>query len=394
MFNYASEREGILRLAPFELMGRMGALKEEGSLGIFLEEASRDCAMTAHVSYWEKWFTEDARREIDRAMRREDAADISDDVSLPLHLEEIYSGQELRTIFSSVGAIQLTFGCSKSCPRCGFDAVPDVREVFPFPLLRNMFKQFGPALTMYNRPERDRPILYWASEPSDYVWTDGKKLFTYKDVHVLAGRYAGYAPSITTREYVRRDWVRFLRKVKDKRLSVYGMSSKEAREVARAVMPAAKKNKKTEADFIEENLVGADQAHMNGIGRSFSFLQEDSRFGLSGIGCFNGLLLSPRGLYNLFQVPISHNFPQGQMVIPLERITETPVRIGDPLQQIMREKILFVDFTVIDKEAGFVKYAKPIVRCEDRFLELTLSGDYRVEGIERIDYVKTTGMIL
>jgi len=49
--------------------------------------------------------------------------DDADTTSLPLNLEKIYCQEDLKRIFSNVGAFQLTYGCSHGCPMCGIDAV-------------------------------------------------------------------------------------------------------------------------------------------------------------------------------------------------------------------------------------------------------------------------------
>jgi len=370
MLQFELVKEELLTLAPRQLSQRLRDMHNQGLLGTFLKEAAYDRALIAHLSYWEKWYWEPIRAQIDKAMCHSDE---HGETVLPLHLEQAYSTEQLNMIFSSLGAIQLSFGCSKNCPMCGIDAVPGVREQFPFPVLRSMFERYGKLLTSYNNPAR--PILYWASDPSDYQWDDGTTTYTYPDVHALARRYGKYTPHLTTKEYRRQDWVKFLKKHPDKRLSVHGATEEQAAVIRQAV---AHKTKKDEKEKERTRLVGIGKKHVTGIG--VSILRDHSHVGERGIGCFNGLLLTPRGLYNLFQVPISERFPQGHIVVPLERITDTPVAVGDSLMQILREKVLFVDF-IIDDDDKDKGYAEPILRWGGRHYSLKVGPDFCVMAV-------------
>jgi hypothetical protein len=368
-------KKELLNLAPRELSERLREMHNQNLLRTFLMEAVNDRALRAHLSYWEKWYGEPIRKLIDEIMSHSEE---SGEGSLPLHLEQIYSKEQLRIIFSSLGAIQLTFGCSKNCPMCGIDAVPGVREQFPYPVLRNMFESYGALLTSNNN--LSRPILYWASDPSDYQWSDGTQNYTYQDVHALARRFGKYTPHLTTKEYRREDWIKFLRKHPDKRLSVHGVTEEQAAAIRQAVVRKAKKDEGKEKE--RTRLVGIGVKQVTGIG--ISIVKDQSHIGKRGIGCFNGLLLTPRGLYNLFQVPISRRFPQGHIVVPLENITDTPVGIGDSLMQIMREKVLFVDFIIddADKDKG---YAEPILRWGGKYYSLKVGPDFRVMAVNEYD---------
>jgi len=372
MLESETARKELLTLSPRQLAERLRDMYNQGILRTFLTEAADDRAVRAHLSYWEKWYWEPIRKLIDEIMS---CSDEHDEKSLPLHLEQVYSKEQLEMIFSSLGAIQLTFGCSKNCPMCGIDAVPNVREVIPYPLLHNMFSRFGRFFREFNHS--GRPILYWASDPSDYQWSDGVTNYTYPDVHTLARRFGKYTPHVTTKEYRREDWIKFLKKHPDKRLSVHGVSEEQAATIRQAVVRKKKKDEGKEKE--RTRLVGIGEKHVAGIG--ISILKDQSYMGKRGIGCFNGLLLSPRGLYNLFQVPISQQFPQGHIVVPLEGITDTPVGVGDSLVQIMREKPLLVDF-IIDDDDKDKGYAAPILRWGGKYYSLEIGSDFRVIAVD------------
>lgn len=49
---------------------------------------------------------------------------------------------------------------------------------------------------------------------------------------------------------------------------------------------------------------------------------------------------NPRGIYNNVQIPVSENYPQGQIVVPLEKISDKPIIKGDSLKTVLRECIV------------------------------------------------------
>lgn len=59
-----------------------------------------------------------------------------------------------------------------------------------------------------------------------------------------------------------------------------------------------------------------------------------------GIGCIDGALITPRGVYNVAQVLISEEFPQGQVVVPIRELSDTPVKIGQHLKEILSSGII------------------------------------------------------
>ena len=120
-------------------------LDEEGKLESFLNESAENNALVAQFSYWEKWLEKDQRRLVDQVVAEKSKIyeGREDTESLPLHLEKKFTPEELKLIFSATSAIQLCFGCSKSCPFCAFDAVPGTREHIPYSQLANLFQKYG-----------------------------------------------------------------------------------------------------------------------------------------------------------------------------------------------------------------------------------------------------------
>ena len=81
-----------------------------------------------------------------------------------------------------------------------------MREHIPYAQLANLFKKYGKGLNL------SQPVLYWASEPSDYGSKEGLEDRTYEDVHQLASEFAHYNPGITTSEFKKQGWLNFLKK--------------------------------------------------------------------------------------------------------------------------------------------------------------------------------------
>ena len=318
--------ERILEMSPRELADLFSDLDEKGQLQSFLEQSAENPSLVAQFSYWEKWLEKDQRKLVDEAVakKREVYEGEEDKESLPLHLEKRFTPEELPLIFSSTGSIQLCFGCSKGCPFCALDAVPGVREHIPYSQLANLFQKYGKDLN------KSQPFLYWASEPSDYASKMGLEDKTYQDVHQLAVEYAGYNPSITSKETKDKEWLDFLGVQKDAgaampRVSVFGQSPERVAKI-----------KEKYGEKI--STVGDRGSHKQGIGVSIE--QEKSRIFEQGIGCVNGILLTPRGVYGVAQLAISPEFPQGQVITPLEKISDTEIKPGDELKDILRHSII------------------------------------------------------
>lgn len=197
--------ERLLQLPPRDMTDLLESLSRK-QLESLLEKIVEHPALIAHISYWEKWLQTEQRRLVDELVvekKRIYEPEKADEGSLPLHLEERFTPDELSLIFSAIGAIQLTFGCSKGCPFCAFDALPGIREHIPYTQLANLFQQYGKNL------KNSKPFLYWASEPIDYASEVGLENKTYQDVHQLAVEYAGYVPHVTHLRKIYAERVKF-----------------------------------------------------------------------------------------------------------------------------------------------------------------------------------------
>lgn len=333
--------ERVLSLSPKELVDLFAELDKKNEVEPFLKRSAENDSLVAMFSYWEKWLEQDHRKLIDQlvAEKKKVYEGEEEKDSLPLQLEKKFTEGELKLIFSHLGGIQLTFGCSKGCPFCGLDAVPGVREHIPYSQLANLFRKYGKNL------RESKPLLYWASEPSDYASKVELEDKTYQDAHQLAVEYAGYSPFTSSRETSNKEWLEFL--------SAHGEGDVHWAEGARVSVFGYTKQRIAQIEEITKRrvgMVGKKRAHKKGIGVSFGIEQETDEqkirhfadfVGGQGIDCKNGVLITPRGIYNVARIPISAEFPQGQVVTPLEKLSSKEIKAGDNLQDVLRHSIVY-----------------------------------------------------
>ena len=318
----------ILEMNPRQLADFFAEMQKKEELEEFLEKAAKNDSLVAQFSYWEKWLKKGSRILVDEivAEKRKIYDGKEDNKSLPLHLEKKFTHEELELIFSSTKAIQLTFGCSKGCPFCGFDAVKGVREHIPYSQLANLFQKYGKELN------KNKPMLYFASEPSDYTSTEGLEDKTYKDIHQLAIEFAGYYPVITTKNTNDEQWLESLNvQAMGTRagVSVYGMAMENIAEI----------EQKHRKNLV---MLGAGIEHLKGIGLSFNQEEENKNTSFKA-GIFlnsDGVLITPRGIYGVAEIAISKDYPQGIIIAPLEKISGIEIKVGDKLKNVLSHSII------------------------------------------------------
>jgi len=366
-------RDEVLNLPPQEVVDYLSSLEENGELETFLEKAAEDESLRANLSYWEKWLEKDQQVLLEKVIEKKKEIYPLQSDSLPLQLEKRFSEKELEIIFSNIEAIQLTFGCSKGCGFCGFDAIKGVREHIPYSQLANMFQRYGKELS------RGKPFLYWASEPSDYVFKEGLEDRTYEDVHQLAVKFAGYDPDVTSFNLTDKKWIDFMASKTSeyrtgRRLSVFGMKEEKLQELQERVWASTEEIEGSGGNAQEVKLYGQQFRHVKGMGKTFEEQQSIEDVPRAGIACVDGVLLTPRGIFNLFVVPISKEYPQGVIIIPLEKITDEPVKIGDKLREVMRRSVVEGRYShegAISRGEKFQKYTgkfpkKAVVNTSDK----------------------------
>ncbi|MFA6476381.1 MAG: radical SAM protein [Candidatus Paceibacterota bacterium] len=306
-------KEEIILLNPGQLADYFAELTREGRLETYLDEALENPELVAQFSYWEKWLAQEERKLLDNiiAQKREIYRETQeDDDELPLGLEKRFTPEQLKLIFENLHAIQLTFGCSKGCPFCAFDAVPGAREHISYKQLERIFQNYGQSL------KKNTSILYWASEPSDYLDEDK----TYLDVYQLAELYAGYQPHTRSRETDKKEWVEaLLGKLPKERVAIsfYGINNSGKKRLFRDA---------------EIDLVGENRSHQRGFGVSN---REEKTEGEHGITQGTYPIITPRGLYNIVSLPNSERYPQGQVVVPIIDLNGAEIEIGDPIEKVL-----------------------------------------------------------
>lgn len=354
--NFASIKKEILDMSPRQLVDYLQDLEENGELKKFLEKALDDSELLAQISYWEKWLQKEQIKLVEKIIKRKKDLYPGEKEGLPLNLEKKFNEQELELIFKNMGAIQLTFGCSKGCPFCGFDALPGVREYLSYSQIANVIEKYGK-----NFPEGF--LFYYASEPSDYKFEDK----TFKHVQQLFFHYTGKKTHVTTNETKDLEWLKFIEKnAKDPRVSLYSKSS------SRFDLEEIKK--------LGIFSIGEKREHLKGIGKS---IEEDSSLvGRRGIGCSQGILMTPRGMYNVIQVPISNKFPQGQIIQPIEKISKKDVSIGDDLFEVMRENVVEYSHVFFGKD-----FLKPVsIKINGESYYLAWNDNYKITQVESSEY--------
>ncbi|MFA6254182.1 MAG: hypothetical protein WC640_02965 [Candidatus Paceibacterota bacterium] len=311
-------REEILALAPGKLAEYLDTLDQSGQLEEYLRKALQDDSLLAHISYWEKWYKREKQTLIDDIVHERFARE-SVDWELPLGLEKRYSEEELRLIFINLLAFQLTFGCSKGCPNCGYDAPPGIRDQLPFEQIKNLADRYGRYLF--------DTYLHHASEPSDYY--DEKSGKRYQDVHELIREVADFDPLVSTREVDDKDWQEFLKEETDRaRLSIQGLTSSSLSMIEEAGLGKMEKT----GDVMVKGL---------GVSRRDTGEKPEERGEYLGIGSYvRGPVITPRGLYNHLPTILSDEFPQGSVMVPIEKINNEEPRVGDSIIEICRHKIV------------------------------------------------------
>lgn len=328
---FQAEREALLGLSPRALAERFKTVEAEDNLPAFIDFLVNDDALLANVSWWEKWLTNGQVKLFEAAIKERklrEAEKLKTDV-LPLGLEKKFTPEELHAIFSNIGAVQLTYGCSMACKLCGFDALPGAREHISFKQVRSLLEQFGNQFPRENQGKHDA-FFYYASDPWDYKSEEDGEKRDFKDVYLLAKEFTGISSGIRSRKVTDTDWINTLGDLRAEgsspvQISTLGLSKENIKKLQ-------EKLKGSKAIHIQEG--GMSEDGVRGIGRD-SLGSQDS-MGKGGIGCFDGMLLTPRGIYSSVQLPISEQYPQGMVMVPFERCDITQVKVGMRIEEALR----------------------------------------------------------
>lgn len=244
-------------------------------------------------------------------------------------LEKKFTPEELKVIFSNIGAVQLTYGCSLACKFCGFDALPGAREHIPFKQMRSLLEQFGSEFPKRDQGKNDT-FFYYASDPWDYKSEEDGERRDFKDVHNLAKQFTGISSGIRTRKVTDDKWISDLESLKEKeswsaQISTLGLSKERVQELR-------EKNKGRKIGIEEQ--YKDEKEGIRGIGKDI--LESNSSLGRGGIGCFDGVLITPRGIYSTVQLPISEQYPQGMVIVPFEGFDLDQLKVGIRIDEVLR----------------------------------------------------------
>jgi hypothetical protein len=375
--NYPIGTSLMLNMPPAELAEYTKGLDEEGMLEEFLDEAVENDQLIAHLSYWEKWFPGKIRKLIDEKISAKRKDLIKREDCLPLDLESRFSEEELKHLFSQHGALQLTFGCSKACRTCCFDAVPKVRDEIPFAQIENLFKKYGEGMG------ESEWLCYHASEPNDYEH--------YPEVHNLAVKYGEYFPEITTSEADDENWLRFLRNNTRSYIRMSLMSDDERfQNFAKSIIEPqievivngkpVKIETKQQRNFHEAT---PQEKHTKGVGLPSQYTKNVKKAAPDQFGRLCGPLITPRGIYNVFQTEISERYPQGQIVVPIGPLSDKPIEVGQSLQDVFSSNLILshthnlgCDYCCVYNKSGIYKvFYKDDIVVDSKKIENILPDD-------------------
>jgi hypothetical protein len=278
------------------------------------------------------------------------------------------TAEEQRVIFRSVGAWAPTFGCNGGCRGCGFDAVAGVRDVTPYPVLEEGIRRHANEISLA------QPFFYFASDLMDYPHA--------KELMGAVREYCGYSPYVATflpnpslgaaEEYLKSG-------APLDRVSMTGRSSH------------SQKRKLFELPVVAEHQTAIDWGNVSAFdaakGRLWNF--DTPWQSESGIGCFWGVLLTPRGVYSVAQMPAaSTDAPQRQFVIPFVGGATRSPRIGDDMRVLLATHVPLPDATLrtfpLKTPAG-TSYVP--ATC---FVIGVDPSDENLQAVYRIDYVGAT----
>jgi hypothetical protein len=210
-------------------------------------------------------------------------------------------------LLGNLRAMQLTLGCNVGCSFCGVGAPAGVTDSFTYRDIHSLLVLGGEYF------RSTLPPFYWASDPLDWEgherWHDLS--LTYREASELAGLYAGYFPYLSTAvPNGKEDRARSLLDLIG-RISLSYTNQQRLRER----MPELFTN---ESDlYVAQipvnpylNVRTRDNEKLKTYlsEKGAGFEKEDA------IGCLDGVLLTPKGYFNLvqFRSP-SLNYPEAQI---------------------------------------------------------------------------------
>ena len=211
-----------------------------------------------------------------------------------------------KLIFKNIRVLQLTEGCSGGCKACGNGAELGVKAQLSFKDIRNIFRAHG------ERFRANHVFPYYGSDPLDYQ--DPKTGHTYLDVSHLFRTECGYIPGLRT--IVPRGKVSLAKELADFGIrfgiSLSYMNTGRLKHDWPELFDAKTLKQKyptVEVDRIKFN---------HSLNSKTNSAADDPLENFEGIGCFDGLLLTPAGFYNVIQGVGTPDFPEAQMRVEID----------------------------------------------------------------------------
>lgn len=309
------QKAEILSMRPDQLATLVANLIESNETVIFIKKVLQDDQLTAWVSYWEKFLPEEFNSLFDSAFSEARQDQLEDDMGLPLDLEKKFTHDELATLFSRNGALQLTFGTSPSHVGFVLNSPIGVRSKMNFRQVENLMKTYGEYIG------EGKWDLYAASEPSDHE--------NFPEIHGLAVKHGNYYPGILTNEVEDEVWLKFLSD--SVRASVRLTLSKDdpnyskIRDDRKGNIEVQVGDKTVKLDNFEKAFAG-----------NFDVTHKNVTSGL------NGSLITPRGIYNVIcnNCEKSDEMPTGEYVVPLGPLSESDISEGDTIQDVLSNSLI------------------------------------------------------
>ncbi len=291
-----------------------------------LEEALQRPGVGALLTYFQRYFP----MKIQRALNAHFAPLLESADSLPFL--DALPEHERRWFMENCDAIQLTYGCNGGCEFCGFDAVPGKRESLPFPLVENLLRTYAHEL------RETSTGFFYASDPLDYRWTNEQgDTKTYVDVAKLAKEIVGYEGYIST--VVPHGSEDVLWKLVDEKIAIDRISVKNQRHLLQLNLKGMLGLGKNAVEI--EYHVPVGNLGLYGEGKTN---EETPWHNKTGIGCFNGTLVTPRGIYCVAQNPgIDPATPQRQFVVPYLGADGRLPEVDDDVREVLAHNVPFLD---------------------------------------------------
>ena len=283
-----------------------------------LEKILEDPTCAAQVAYYAKGTNAKVRKVLNEHFNQQRLETDLDHFPPIVHLNE----QQRVVFFSRMHCMQLTYGCNGGCRKCGFDAAPQSQEHIPFRIIEAIINKYGSHKT------ETPSALYWASDPLDYRYRDPVtgKTYTYKDVEELVENKLGYLPDVFTSLPSGSEKIAESLKVIH-RISVMPENKERIDALAPEKWENVVKNGIEKINVGNMNIQSGTQGNL-----------ETSRKVESGIGCYNGTLLTPRGAYSIVQNPgLNTASPQKQFVIPFLGNNPQRPHVGEDIRSLLAQ---------------------------------------------------------